>query len=362
MIASACMDEPKYNQVNIKFIYASIALDLRDQAGGLEPAGLKMIQHITPKAYLEDLERIYTPADHLSAKIGKFKGRRQQLTESPMAYLSIMLRLYNRAQFNNQSYLIERFLARLLNETLKLQLILHHKQATDYESMRAAVVECHAALVKAIRIGKGAPTFSVTGLTQQSDVASSETFAQWKCRAKPGSKDTTEPMNLSQIDPHNTEVLFFMGQDNIHLRDNETEEDLAYWEDDLATEDTTITEMIRGRAESTDKTCYHCNAVGHFKAQCPQRRQAPGRPHTRPFVYRGRGGNRPSGPQVPHDEELVHQPRGREVRVTVEGGASIIGPGSPRSPRSRKTTNQRRSKLPKILNRIFRGGRAHQRE
>ena len=154
--------------------------------------------------------------------------------------------------------------------------------------MRAAVVECHTALVKAIRIGKGTSTFSMMGLTQQSDVASSETFAQWKRRSKPGSKDTTEPMDLSQIDNHNThnaEVLFFMGQDDIHLRDNETEEDLAYWEDDLATEDTTITEMIRGRTESTDKTCYHCNAVGHFKAQCPQRHQGSGKPHTRPFIY-----------------------------------------------------------------------------
>ena len=132
-IALARTDEPKYNQVNIEFIYTSIALNLRDHAGGLEPAGLKMIQHITPKMYLEDLERIYTPADHLSAKRGKFEGRRQQLTESPMAYLSIMLCLYNRAQYNDQSYLIKRFLAGLLNETLKLQLILHHKQATDYE-------------------------------------------------------------------------------------------------------------------------------------------------------------------------------------------------------------------------------------
>ena len=212
-----------------------------------------------------------------------------------MAYLSIMLRLYNRAQFNYKSYLVELFLAGLLNETLKLQLILHHKQATDYETMQAAVVKCHAALIKAIRIGKVTPTFSVTGLTQQSDVASSETFAQWKRRSKPGSKDSTEPMDLSHIDPHNMEVLFFMGQDNMHLRDNETEEDLAYWEDDLASEDTTITEMIRGRAESTDKTCYHCNAVGHFKAQCPQRRQAPGKPHNRPFVYRGRRGTRSGG-------------------------------------------------------------------
>ena len=67
-----------------------------------------------------------------------------------MAYLLIMLRLYNRAQYNNQNYLIERFLAGLLNETLKLQLILHHKQATDYESMRVAVVECHAAIIKAV--------------------------------------------------------------------------------------------------------------------------------------------------------------------------------------------------------------------
>ena len=74
-ITSARTDDPKYNQVNIEFIYASIALNLRDQAGGLEPVGLKMIQHITPKMYLKDLERIYTPADHLSAKRGEFEGR-----------------------------------------------------------------------------------------------------------------------------------------------------------------------------------------------------------------------------------------------------------------------------------------------
>ena len=137
-ITYAHTDDPKYNQLNIEFIYASIDLNLRDQAGELKPAGLQMITHITPKAYLE---RIFTPSDHLSAKRGEFEGRRQQITESPMAYLSIMLRLYNRAQFNDQTYLVERFLARLLNETLKLQLILHYKHATDYESMRAAVVK-----------------------------------------------------------------------------------------------------------------------------------------------------------------------------------------------------------------------------
>ena len=249
--------------------------------------------------YLDDLERIYMPSDHLSAKRGEFEGRQQQITESPMAYLSIMLRLYNRAQYNDQSYLIEWFLAGLLNETLKLQLILHHKQATDYESMRAAVVECHAALVKAIRIGKGTPTFNVTGLNQQSDVASSETYAQWKRRSKQGSKEATELMDLSQIynlTDQSTEVLFFMGQDDLHLRDHETEDDLAYWEDELAREDTTITEMIRGRADSIDRTCYHCNTVGHFKAQCPQRRQGPGKSTTRSFAYRGRGGNRSGGP------------------------------------------------------------------
>ena len=176
-ISSAQTNDPKYNQVNIEFIYTSIDLDFRDQAVGHKPSKMTLIQHITPKMYLDDLERIYTPPDHLSAKRGKFEGRQQQIAESPMAYLSIMLRLYNRAQYNNQSYLIEQFLARLLNETLKLQLILHHKQATDYESMRAAVVECHAALIKAIHIGKGTPTFKVTALTQQSDVASLETYA-----------------------------------------------------------------------------------------------------------------------------------------------------------------------------------------
>ena len=206
--------------------------------------------------YLGDLGKLYTPADHISAKRGEFEGRRQQANESPMAYLSIMLRLYNRAQYNEQNYLIERFLAGLLNETLKLQLILHHKHAMDYESMRSAVVECHATLVKAIRIGKGTPTFNVTGLTQQSDVASSETYAQWRRRSKPGNKDASEPMDLTQIEnilSRAADVLFFMGQDNLDLRDHETEEDLAYWEEELISEDTTITEMVRGRADTTNR-------------------------------------------------------------------------------------------------------------
>ena len=105
-------------------------------------------------------------------------------------------------------------------------------------------------------------------------------------------------MDLSQIEnipSQNTDVLFFMGQDDLHLRDHETEEDLANWEDELASEDTTITEMVRGRADTTNKTCYHCNNVGYFKAQCPQRRQGQGRPN-RSSTYRGRGGTRSGGP------------------------------------------------------------------
>ena len=86
-----------------------------------------------------------------------------------------------------------------------------------------------------------------------------------------------------------------MGQDDLDLRDHETEEDLAYWEEELLSEDTTITEMVRGRADTTNKTCYHCNNVGHFKAQCPQRRQGQGRP-SRPPAFRGRGGAGSGGP------------------------------------------------------------------
>ena len=36
-IESARTNDPKYNKVNIEFIYASIDLDLRDQAVGHEP-------------------------------------------------------------------------------------------------------------------------------------------------------------------------------------------------------------------------------------------------------------------------------------------------------------------------------------
>ena len=68
----------------------------------------------------------------------------------------------------------------LLNEALKLQIVMHHRSVHDYKSLREAVVESHAAMIKAVRVGKGTPPFSLAGLSQQSDVASQETSLQWK--------------------------------------------------------------------------------------------------------------------------------------------------------------------------------------
>ena len=55
-------------------------------------------------------------------------------------------------------------------------------------------------------------------------------------------------MDLTQLEgvpSRGSEMLFFMGQDDLNLRDRETEEDLAYWEAELPNEDTTITDMVR---------------------------------------------------------------------------------------------------------------------
>ena len=47
-----------------------------------------------------------------------------------MAYLAVMFRLYNRAKYNDQAFLVEIFLIGLLNESLKLQIVLHHRRCT----------------------------------------------------------------------------------------------------------------------------------------------------------------------------------------------------------------------------------------
>ena len=60
-------DKARYNWINIDLIYGSINLDLRDQATGHVPSKLHLAHLIMPEAYLADLERLYTPADHLSA-------------------------------------------------------------------------------------------------------------------------------------------------------------------------------------------------------------------------------------------------------------------------------------------------------
>ena len=300
-IEAAQTNSADYYKVNIEFIYGSIELELRSQAEGHIPTKMDLINMITPEAYLQTLEKLYTPADHLSTKRGDFEGRKQLPTESPMAYLAVMFRLYNRAKYSDQAFLVERFLIGLLNESLKLQIVLHHRGAHDYKTLREAVVECHASMIKAVRVGKGTPPFSLVGLSQQSDAVSQETTLQWKKRSRMGNS-TTDAMELAQIEgPTNDsgEMLFFMGPDDLQLRDMETTVDLDYWEGDLDEEQTTITELVRGGRQN-DRACYHCHEVGHLKAQCPQRRKGPMKPTNQPMV-RGRGtgrsGNQSSEPQ-----------------------------------------------------------------
>ena len=291
---------------------------------------MEYINLTTPAAYLLTLEKLYTPTDHLSTKRGEFEGRRQLATESPMAYLAVMYWLYTRAKYNDQAFLVERFLMGLLNESLKLQIVMHHRLAHDYATLREAVVECHASMIKAIRVGKGNPPFSLTGLTQQSDTASQETHSQWKKRSRMGNSKDGDTMDLAQIEgPTNDsgEVLFFMGPNDFQLRDMETELDLDYWEGDLAEEHATITEMVQGGRQN-DRACYHCQEVGHLKAQCPQRRQGQGKPMNRPG-FRGRGTGR-SG------NSSNESSRGRSSAPTWQRGTTR-GRGKPFNGRTANT-------------------------
>ena len=260
---------------------------------------MNLVHMMTPEKYLELLAKLYTPADHLSTKRGEFKGRKQLPTESPMAYLAVMYRLYNRAKYNDPAFLVERFLMGLLNEALKLQIVMHHRSIHDYKSLREAVVESHATMIKAVRVGKGTPPFSLAGLSQQSDVASQETSLQWKKRSRMGnvSNSSADAMDLAQIEgPANDsgELLFFMGPDDLQLRDMETTGDLDYWEGELDEEQTTISELVRG-GRQTDRSCYHCHEVGHLRAQCTQWRRGSTKQISQPMA-RSRGIGRPGKP------------------------------------------------------------------
>ena len=328
-IDTARTNEPSYNRVNIEFIYGNISLDLRSQAEGHVPEKLTNIALMKPADYLKLLAQLYTPADHLSTKRGEFEGRKQLATESPLTYLSVMYRLYNRAKYQDPAFLVERYLMGLLNESLKLQIVMHHRKVSDYNTLRDAVVESHSAMIKAVRVGKGTPPFSLAGLSQQSDVASQETSLQWKRRARMGNVGSAgaEAMDLTQIegpddDPGN--MLFFMGPDDVQLRDMETTEDLEYWEGELDDEQITIAELVQGNW-AANRTCYHCREVGHMKAQCPQRRRGNRRTERYP-TFRGRGMGR-GGRQVTETQ------RGRGTVKTWNRGTSR-GRGRPFNGRS----------------------------
>ena len=332
-IDAARTNEYQYNRVNIEFIYGYISLDLRSQAEGHVPEKMTHIELTKPKEYLALLAKLYTPADHLSTKRGEFEGRKQLVTESPLTYLSVMYRLYNRAQYNDPAFLVERFLMGLLNESLKLQIVMHHRKVCDYPTLREAVVDSHSAMIKAVRVGKGTPPFSLAGLSQQSDVASQETSLQWKRRARMGNGGSAgaDTMDLTQIEGPSDDpegVLFFMGPDDLQLRDMETTGDFDYWEGELGEEQTTISELVQGN-RSTNRTCYHCHEVGHMKAQCPQRRKGLLRPGNQPMV-RGRGTGRMGRP-------VTESHRGRSAATSWTRGTTR-GRGRPLS--GRPTNNR----------------------
>ena len=129
------------------------------------------------------------------------------------------------------------------------------------------------------------------------------------------------------------------------------------WEGDLDEEQTTITELVRGGRQN-DRACYHCQEVGHLKAQCPQRHKGPVKPTNKPMV-RGRGTGRSGNPS-----NRVTK-RGRSSAPSWSRGTTR-GRGRPFS--GRPTNNRtgvaqitempdydeyERGTVPRILNRIF---------
>ena len=74
-IETARTNDPQYNRINIEFIYGSIDLELRGQVEGHVPSKMSLINMTMPEAYLLELEKLYTPADHLSTKRSEFEGQ-----------------------------------------------------------------------------------------------------------------------------------------------------------------------------------------------------------------------------------------------------------------------------------------------
>ena len=142
--------------------------------------------------------------------------------------------------------------------------------------------------------------------------------------------------------------------------------DLAYWEGDLTEEHTTITEMVQGEHQ-TDRACYHCHDIGHLKAQCPPMTSRTRKAYDSDLHSEdGEQEDLAVLPMSLHEGGVRPQP-GSEGHSEEGGNHSTEGLPIPeleslRSQRSLTMKNSRDKNHPKILNRIFRKGRAHQRE
>ena len=119
-IETARTNDPQYNRINIEFIYGSIDLELRSQAEGHIPSKIELINLTTPEAYLQTLEKLYTPADHLSTKRSEFEGWRQLPMESPIAYLADNVLTVHQSQVQRSSLLSREVLDRIVERSIEV--------------------------------------------------------------------------------------------------------------------------------------------------------------------------------------------------------------------------------------------------
>ena len=83
-----------------------------------------------------------------------------------------------------------------------------------------------------------------------------------------------------------SEELFFAAPDYKDIRLCEEPEVHEYWESGLTVE--SLEALRRGKGEHSISMCYHCNARGHLKANCPDRRLANRKPWERAWKARKR--------------------------------------------------------------------------
>jgi hypothetical protein len=274
---AAGLNTANYWYVINTFILRRLDTVTRSMVDDVIPIGVDALGNTDTEDVLQAIESRLTTSDQRETKRQRFNAAVQLAIESPAAFAVSLHHKWTRAEIRDERIYADWFIKGLINTELKIRLSMEAEPLETILQCKEVLTRTLAALGRRVALCTGQP-FSTVGLH-----LSSQDPAALELRPRKPRDPAMEVDHLSQLErtgpqedtvqdkrEDEQERTFFQEEGAEAQRRSEDQVTRNYWENGIT--ETDLNELRSGQARDHSKSkCYHCDKIGHIKANCPDR-------------------------------------------------------------------------------------------